>query len=202
MPISVIDAVIDHPNIKGMKSANWELIKCIERKHPDSDFVCLYSGLDSFDYANQIGIKKNLDGMFSCTPKGMLLGLSHVEPYYDYCSHCNVLYARILEKYGVVLERDNSMAENAECREWFYEKGCLPDFDLRTVNDEDLRKRDGEKGITIIDMKSEDNKYLHRDFHLLGDNALKYCADKFGKDEVVSFLRDYVRFFYAPIVKK
>lgn len=67
--MNVIDAVIGHPNIKGMKSANWELIKAIERKYPDAGFECLYSGLDSFDHANVLGIKKNLDGMFACTPK-------------------------------------------------------------------------------------------------------------------------------------
>lgn len=67
--MNVIDAVINHPNIKGMKSANWELIKAIGRKYPDADFSCLYSGLDSFDYACSLGITKNLDGMFACTPK-------------------------------------------------------------------------------------------------------------------------------------
>ena len=67
--MAVIDKIISHPNVKGMKTADWELIKAIERKYPSEDFTCLYSGLDSFDYANQIGIKKNLDGMFCCTPK-------------------------------------------------------------------------------------------------------------------------------------
>ena len=67
--MNVIDALIGHANVKGMKSANWELIKAIERKYPDSGFECLYSGLDSFDHANVLGIKKNLDGMFCCTPK-------------------------------------------------------------------------------------------------------------------------------------
>ena len=67
--ISVIDKIISHPNIKGIKTADWELIHAIGRKYPDKDFSCLYSGLDSFDYANMMGIKKNLDGMFTCTPK-------------------------------------------------------------------------------------------------------------------------------------
>ena len=71
--MNVLDALIAHKNIKGMKSANWELIKHIERKYPESDFVCLYSGLDSFDHANVLGIKKNLDGMFACTPKNAKL---------------------------------------------------------------------------------------------------------------------------------
>ena len=67
--MKVIDGVIDHPNIVGMKSPDWELIKAIERKYPAAGFECLYSGLDSFDYANALGIDKNLDGMFACTPK-------------------------------------------------------------------------------------------------------------------------------------
>lgn len=140
--------------------------------------------------------------MRHCPSRGMLNELKHVEPYYDYCSHCNVIYSRILEKYGIVLERDNSGIENASCCEWFYEKGNPPKIDFRTVKDEDLKKRENEEGITIIDMKSEDNKYLHRDFHTSLDNALKYCGDKFGKDEVVNFLRDYAKYFYAPIITK
>lgn len=65
----VVDHLINHPNIKGIKTADWELIHAIGRKYPDADFTCLYSGLDSFDYANIMGIGKNLDGMFACTPK-------------------------------------------------------------------------------------------------------------------------------------
>lgn len=67
--LPVIDKLISHKNIKGIKTADWELIQAIGRKYPDADFSCLYSGLDSFDYANMMGIRKNLDGMFSCTPK-------------------------------------------------------------------------------------------------------------------------------------
>lgn len=66
--MNVIDEVIDHPNVRGMKSANWELIKAISRKYPNADFECLYSGLDTFDYACTLGITKNIDGMFACTP--------------------------------------------------------------------------------------------------------------------------------------
>ena len=65
----VIDALINHKNIKGIKTADWELIKAIEAKYPNADFECLCSRLDSFDYMNMIGIGKNLDGMFACTPK-------------------------------------------------------------------------------------------------------------------------------------
>ena len=66
--IALVEKLIEHPNIKGIKSNDWELINAIKRKFPDKDFECLYSGLDNFDYANMIGLDKNLDGMFSCTP--------------------------------------------------------------------------------------------------------------------------------------
>lgn len=67
--LPLLDHIIRHPNIKGIKTADWEMIQAVGRKYPDVDFQCLYSGLDSFDYANMMGITKNLDGMFSCTPK-------------------------------------------------------------------------------------------------------------------------------------
>jgi 4-hydroxy-tetrahydrodipicolinate synthase len=67
--LPLIDKLINHKNIKGIKTADWEMIQAIGRKYPDADFACLYSGLDSFDYANMMGITKNLDGMFACTPK-------------------------------------------------------------------------------------------------------------------------------------
>ena len=67
--LPVIDKIISHPNIKGMKTADWQLIKDIERLYPNEEFTCLYSGLDTFDYGNMMGLGRNLDGMFSCTPK-------------------------------------------------------------------------------------------------------------------------------------
>jgi dihydrodipicolinate synthase/N-acetylneuraminate lyase len=65
----MVDKLVNHPNIAGIKTADWELIHYIERTYPERGFQCLYSGLDSFDYANKMGIEKNLDGMFACTPK-------------------------------------------------------------------------------------------------------------------------------------
>lgn len=65
----IVDKLVNHPNIAGIKTADWELIHYIDRTYPETNFQCLYSGLDSFDYANKMGITKNLDGMFACTPK-------------------------------------------------------------------------------------------------------------------------------------
>ena len=139
--------------------------------------------------------------MRHCPSRGMLNELTHVEPYYDYCSHCKILYSRVLEKYGIVYDRDHSRVDNAECRSVFYEKGNPPSFDLATVTDEEIKEYAG-KGAIVVDMKSEDNKYLHRDFHLLGDNALKYCAESFGKAELIKFLQTFTKNYYAPLIEQ
>ena len=138
--------------------------------------------------------------MRHCPSRGMLNELSHVEPYYDYCSHCNVIYSLVLEKYGITYIRDNSKIDCAECRSLLYETNNPPDFDFYSVTDEDVKKI--YPNAQIIDMKTEDNKYLHRDFHLLGDNALKYCGEKYGDTAVVDFLTDFTKHYFSPVIEK
>ena len=139
--------------------------------------------------------------MRHCPSRGMLNSLEHIEPYYDYCEHCNVLYSRVLEKYGVDYIMDHSKIANAECVSLYYEKGHKPGFDWRNISDDDALKMFKGEETKVIDMKSDDNKYLHRDFHLLGDLALKYCGEKFGDDEVINFLKEYTLCFYSPQIK-
>ena len=38
--------------------------------------------------------------MHKCPSMGMLLRSTHIKPYEDYCGHCAVLYARVLEPLG------------------------------------------------------------------------------------------------------
>lgn len=54
--------------------------------------------------------------MHHCPSKGMLLQEKHVEPYRDYCEHCNVLYRRVLEPLGYKYELDRSQTDQARCR--------------------------------------------------------------------------------------
>ena len=128
--------------------------------------------------------------MRHCPSRGMLNDLKHVEPYHNYCEHCNVIYARVLEKYGIEYERDNSEIANARCSGLYYRKGHKPNFDYTKPTPDCI----------VNDLKSEGAKYLHRDFHLIAENALCYCADKYGIDGVRGFLTDYARYYYAPII--
>ncbi len=54
--------------------------------------------------------------MRKCPSKGRLLELSHVEPYHDYCGHCDTLYRRVLEPLGYEYEIDLPAAGEARCR--------------------------------------------------------------------------------------
>ena len=129
--------------------------------------------------------------MRHCPSKGMLNDLQHVEPYHDYCEHCKVIYSRVLDNYGIVFERDHSEIDKARCSSILYRKGHKPDFDYTKPTPDCI----------VNDMKSEGMKYLHRDFHLIADNALVYCGKKYGLDGVRGFLTDYAKYYYAPIIE-
>lgn len=126
--------------------------------------------------------------MRQCPSRGMLNALGHIEPYYDYCEHCNVIYKRVLEQHGIMSKSDRSQVEHAKCSSLRYLKGHEPKCDY-TKPDENM---------IVVDIKKEDNKYLHRDFHLSGDLALKYCGDEYGENCVCSFLTKYANNYYSP----
>jgi 4-hydroxy-tetrahydrodipicolinate synthase len=65
-----VKKLMRHGNIRGIKSgvlSTCRLARFSDEK-PDN-FTVMYSGLDTFDAAWAYGIRKNLDGMFSCTPR-------------------------------------------------------------------------------------------------------------------------------------
>ncbi len=77
---------------------------------------------EAADYTKVYDIEKQeiVSHMRYCPSKGMLLELDYMEPYWDYCEHCAVLYSRVLEKHGILSERDHSNIDRAECRSRLY----------------------------------------------------------------------------------
>ena len=53
--------------------------------------------------------------MHYCPSKGRLIEYKHIEPYHDYCEHCDFLYRRVLEPQGFRYELDRSQTEKAMC---------------------------------------------------------------------------------------
>jgi hypothetical protein len=54
--------------------------------------------------------------MHVCPSKGKLLDLKHMEPYPDYCKHCDILYREVLEPMGFKYKIDLSQTGRARCR--------------------------------------------------------------------------------------
>jgi len=53
--------------------------------------------------------------MHHCPSKGLLLECEHIEPYHDYCGHCDVLYRRALQPLGFECVTDMSECDRARC---------------------------------------------------------------------------------------
>ena len=53
--------------------------------------------------------------MHHCPSKGRLLAFEHVEPYRDYCEHCDILYRRVLEPMGYEYDFTPPAQNGASC---------------------------------------------------------------------------------------
>ena len=54
--------------------------------------------------------------MHKCPSKGKLIATQHIEPYKDYCEHCDILYRNVLEPLGYKYDIDLSRCDEATCR--------------------------------------------------------------------------------------
>ena len=121
-----------------------------------------------------------------CPSRGMLNSLSHIEPYYDYCGHCAVLYARQLKKYGIFSDCfDMANVREARC----FERYCA-----------EPNPNGSEK--LVMDVKASDNEYFHQDFHISGMRGLEYVGKKYGDNAVRDYLTRFTKAYYAPLAEK
>ncbi len=136
-----------------------------------------------------------VEGTFSidmrkCPSRGMLNSLTYMEPYYDYCKHCEVIYARQLEKYGILPHiSDWSRIDKAQCYLSFKIKPEFVPADCK-----------GEK--LSMDVKASDNEYFHRDFHIGGSTGIDYLGKKFGEAHVIEYLTRFAKAYYKPLIEK
>ena len=54
--------------------------------------------------------------MHKCPSKGKLIATPHIEPYKDYCEHCDILYRNVLEPLGYKYDIDLSRCDEATCK--------------------------------------------------------------------------------------
>ena len=54
--------------------------------------------------------------MRDCPSKGLLLREEHIEPYEDYCEHCDIIYRRVLKPLGYEYNIDLSESDQTRCK--------------------------------------------------------------------------------------
>lgn len=121
-----------------------------------------------------------------CPSRGMLNSLTYMEPYYDYCGHCAILYARQLKKFGILSDEfDMSRVGEAKCFERY--KAVPKQCSSKTL---------------VMDVNAAENEYFHRDFHISGMRGLEYVGNKYGDEAVREYLTRFTKAFYAPLAER
>jgi 4-hydroxy-tetrahydrodipicolinate synthase len=114
---NVLQILAKHPNIKGIKTANLQLVLSLMRNPVQrDDFSVFYSNLDMFDLALVSGIVKNLDGMFTCTP-------CNTKKMYEYSMEGD--WERIPECLNNILQLRNIFLKEDLLQAYSYTMGLL-----------------------------------------------------------------------------
>lgn len=52
----------------------------------------------------------------------------------------------------------------------------------------------------VMERQASDNPYLHRDFHVTGEQGLRYLGEKMGDNAVTEFLTIFTKRYYKPLI--
>lgn len=52
----------------------------------------------------------------------------------------------------------------------------------------------------VMERKAADNKYLHRDFHVTGEQGIRYIGESMGDNAVVEYLTEFTYNYYKPLI--
>lgn len=129
--------------------------------------------------------------MHHCPSKGRLLELKEdigIEPYHDYCLHCDS-YRAAIEKVGLKYIYNFNGTEHAACSILIYDEDI---FDGRVIIDDDT---------LVMERKASDNEYFHRDFHSSMNSGIEYLGINYGMKEVAEFLVRYTKNVHCRIIE-
>ena len=128
--------------------------------------------------------------MHRCPSKGRLLELSKetgMEPYANYCLHCDY-YRYSIEPFGLKYLYNFTGVNRAACSIFVYDPER---FDGRVIVDSDT---------VVMDRDASDNDYFHRDFHSSMNGGIEYLVSTYGKDSAEEYLTVYTEKLYGKLV--
>lgn len=130
--------------------------------------------------------------MHYCPSKGRLLKLQEeigLEPYYDYCRHCDY-YKYSYELAGFKYIRNNVHVDKAQCSSLVYDPKV---FDTSFNID---------NATQVVSVSSSDAEYFHPDFHSSMNMGIDYVAKEHGVECLEEYLTIYTNNVYKPVINK
>lgn len=127
--------------------------------------------------------------MHKCPSKGRLLKLKDeigIEPYHDYCLHCDH-YRAAVEKVGLTYTYNFAGVDHASCSMVISDPKV---FDGRIIVDENTE---------VLEIRAADHEYFHPDFHSSLNMGVDYVGEKYGKDVLIDYLTTYTKNVYTPV---
>ncbi len=129
--------------------------------------------------------------MHHCPSKGRLLELKDeigIEPYHDYCLHCDH-YRESVAKIGLEYLYDFCDTDKAACQLIIYDPKKFPN---KLIVDKDT---------VVMHRNASDNEYFHMDFHSSLNNGIEYLGSKYGEEVLTDYLKTYTENVYKKVIE-
>ncbi len=129
--------------------------------------------------------------MHHCPSKGRLLELKDnlgIEPYYDYCAHCD-FYRASLEGEGLTWIRDHTDVDRAACASIIWDTKIFKGVTEMNEN------------TVIKEFHSSENEYFHPDFHSSMNMGIEYVGSRHGEDDVKAYLVAFALHAYGAVIQ-
>ena len=152
--------------------------------------------------------------MHHCPSKGRFKKLGYMEPFDEYCKHCDS-YEIVLNKYGAETRMDYRGNEDAKCRSMIWDPDKFKGDVNETLDKMYACELEGCKfpdhpeecpmnkpGTMVLHTTSDAYKYLHMDFHNSMALGLQYIAEQYGQEGLREYLTQFVQAFHKPLLEK
>lgn len=132
-----------------------------------------------------------LSQMHYCPSKGRLLELKEtlgLEPYPDYCDHCDY-YRAHLEQVGLTWIRDHRQVDAAGCTSILWDPKRFKGIMYMNEN------------TRVKEFHASQQEYFHPDFHSSMNMGVEYVGRTHSEEDVKDYLARFTRNVYKPVFR-
>lgn len=127
-----------------------------------------------------------------CPSKGRLLAFKDtlgIEPFYDYCDHCDY-YRAAIEKVGLTWIRDHMSVDKACCTHILWDPKVFKGVLKMNENTE------------IKEFHASENEYFHPDFHSSMNMGIQYLGQYHSAEDIQEYLVFFTRAAYRKLIQQ